>query len=181
MSEFMQSANPGDWENVAKAFQNREPSTTNPGLSKWANAAYVGDLPYDFAGLKEAVTRMVAKSPYVAAPYAELTGYSYLDGGIPNEEVYYRRLHFGALQPVMAHTPYANADPWRARVRTRPGEDLPLLGLAPQGARALLLQLRLPNVREPEPAPAAAGPDDRTRCGWGTRSTRRSSPSPPTR
>ena len=112
-SEFMQAANPGDWENVAKAFQNREPSTSNPGLSKWANAAYVGDLHYGFDGLKEAVSRMLAKSPYVPAPYAELTGYSYLDHGVPDEEVYYRRLHFGALQPVMAHTPYANSDPWR--------------------------------------------------------------------
>jgi hypothetical protein len=32
---------------------------------------------------------------------------------VPDEDVYYRRLHFGALQPVMAHTPYANSDPWR--------------------------------------------------------------------
>jgi hypothetical protein len=113
VSEFMQSASPGDWECVAKAYQNREPSTTNTGLSKWANAAYVGDLPFDFDGLKEAVTRIQAKAAYIPAPYAELTGYAYLDGGIPDEDVYYRRLHFGALQPVMAHTPYANADPWR--------------------------------------------------------------------
>ena len=47
------------------------------------------------------------------APFAELTGYDYLAPAIPSEEVYYRRLHFGALQPVMAHTPFANADPWR--------------------------------------------------------------------
>jgi hypothetical protein len=120
VSEYMQSAVPGDWENVAKAFQNREPSTSNPGLSKWANAAYVGDLDYGFAGLREAVTRIVAKSPYVPAPYAELTGYAYLDPGIPDEEVYYRRLHFGALQPIMAHTPYANSDPWRPEY----GKDL---------------------------------------------------------
>jgi hypothetical protein len=112
-SEFMQSAIPGDWECVAKAYQNREPSTTNMGLSKWANAAYVGDLSYDYAGLKEAVTRILGKAPYIPAPYSELTGYAYLDNGIPDEDVYYRRLHFGALQPVMAHTPYANSDPWR--------------------------------------------------------------------
>jgi hypothetical protein len=112
-SEFMQSAIPGDWECVAKAYQNREPSTTNTGLSKWANVAYVGDLSYDYDGLKEAVTRIQAKAAYIPAPYAELTGYAYLDGGIPDEDVYYRRLHFGALQPVMAHTPYANSDPWR--------------------------------------------------------------------
>jgi hypothetical protein len=114
VSEFMQSADPGDWECVAKAYQNREPSTTNMGLSKWANAAYVGDLSYDFDGLKEAVSRILTKASYIPAPCAELTGYSYLDQGIPDEEVYYRRLHFGALQPVMAHTPYANTDPWRA-------------------------------------------------------------------
>jgi hypothetical protein len=112
-SEFMQSAIPGDWECVAKAFQNREPSTTDAGLSKWANTAYVGDLPYDYDGLKEAVTRIQAKAVYIPAPYAELTGYAFLDGGMPDEDVYYRRLHFGALQPVMAHTPYANSDPWR--------------------------------------------------------------------
>jgi hypothetical protein len=113
VSEYMQSANPGDWECVAKAYQNREPSTSNMALSKWANAAYVGDLSPDYSGLKEAVTRILAKSGYVPAPFAEFTGYHYLDSDIPNEEVYYRRLHFGALQPVMAHTPYANADPWR--------------------------------------------------------------------
>jgi Glycosyl hydrolase family 31 C-terminal domain len=113
VSEFMQSADPGDWECVAKAYQNREPSTSDAGLSKWANAAYVGDLPYGFDGLKEAVTRIQAKAPFIPAPFAELTGYAYQDGGIPDEDVYYRRLHFGALQPVMAHTPYTNADPWR--------------------------------------------------------------------
>jgi hypothetical protein len=113
VSEYMQSVIPGDWEVVAKAYQNREPSTTNAGLSKWANAAYVGDLPYDFDGLKQAIDLMVAKNHYLPAPFAELTGYAYLDEGIPDEEVYYRRLHFGAMQPVMAHTPYANTDPWR--------------------------------------------------------------------
>jgi hypothetical protein len=112
-SEFMQSVNPGDWECVAKAYQNREPSASNTGLSKWANAAYAGDLSYTYDGLKEAVTRIQAKAAYIPAPYAEFTGYAYLDDGIPDADVYYRRLHFGALQPVMAHTPYANSDPWR--------------------------------------------------------------------
>jgi hypothetical protein len=73
----------------------------------------VGDLPYGYDGLKDALARIQAKAPYIPAPYAELTGYAYLDGGIPDEDVYYRRLQFGALQPVMAHTPYTNADPWR--------------------------------------------------------------------
>ena len=113
VSQFMQSADPGDWECVAKAYQNRGPSTSTDGLAKWSNVAYVGDLPYGYDGLRQAVTRIQAKAPYIPAPFAELTGYAYLDGGIPDEDVYYRRLHFGALQPVMAHTPFTNADPWR--------------------------------------------------------------------
>jgi len=113
VSVFMQSAEPGDWENVAKAYQNGEPSTTDAGLSRWANSAYMGDLSYQFSGLKDAVDRMLAKAPYLPAPYAELTGYAYGDSGRPDEEVYFRRLQFGALQPVMAHTPYGNSDPWR--------------------------------------------------------------------
>ena len=113
VSQFMESTLPGDWEVFAKAFQNREPSTTHEGLARWSNTAYVGDLPGDFAGLKEGVARVLAAASLVPAPLAEHTGYDYLRDTIPSEEVYYRRLHFGALQPVMAHTPYANADPWR--------------------------------------------------------------------
>jgi hypothetical protein len=113
VAEYMQSAVSGNWECIAKAFQNREPSTTNMGLSKWANAAYVGDLSQGFAGLKDGINRILAKARYIPAPYNELTGYAYLESSIPEEDVYYRRLHFGALQPVMAHTPYANSDPWK--------------------------------------------------------------------
>jgi hypothetical protein len=113
VSEYMQSANPGDWECVAKAFQNREPATSSQGLSRWSNAAYVGDLDPGYAGLAEAVDRLLARAAYIPAPFAELTGYAYLETAIPTEEVYFRRLHFGALQPVMAHTPYSNSDPWR--------------------------------------------------------------------
>lgn len=111
--EFMRSVAPGNWENVAKAYQNRPPSTTNAGLSQWANVAYSGDLSYDFEGLRAGITRVLAKARYLPAPYNELTGYAYQDPGAPDEETYYRRLHFGAFQPVMAHTPYGNSDPWR--------------------------------------------------------------------
>src|SRR5262245_49274346 len=113
VSEFMERAEPGDWENLAKAFQNRQPSNTTAGLARWANAAYVGDLPVGFDGLKTGVARVLSLAPTVPAPFAELTGYDNAAGAIPDEEVYYRRLHFGALQPVMAHTPFANSDPWR--------------------------------------------------------------------
>ncbi len=114
LSEFLQQALPDDWTCVAKAYQNQEPSTTDAGLGVWGNAAYVGDMANDFGGLKEAVTRVLAKAGVLPAPFAELTGYAFLQHTIPSEEVYYRRLQFGALQPVMAHTPYANCDPWRA-------------------------------------------------------------------
>jgi hypothetical protein len=113
VSEFMEKAEPGDWENVAKGFQNRQPSNTTAGLARWANTAYVGDLPVGFEGLKTAIARVLSLAPTVPAPFAELTGYDNAAGAIPDEEVYFRRLHFGALQPVMAHTPFANSDPWR--------------------------------------------------------------------
>ncbi len=115
VSEFMQSAIPGDWECIAKAYQNRQPSTTDDGLRKWANSAYVGDLGFDFAGLVAAVDRVLQKAPDIPAPYAEFTGYAYQDDGSPDEETYFRRLAFGALQPVMAHTPYGNSDPWQPK------------------------------------------------------------------
>jgi len=110
---FMRLVAPGAWENVAKAYQGKEPSTSDAGLSQFANVAYVGDLSYDFAGMREGFTRALDKARYLPAPYNELTGYAYLNPGAPNEETYYRRLHFGAFQPIMAHTPYGNADPWR--------------------------------------------------------------------
>ena len=113
VSQFMEQAAPGDWENVAKGFQNRQPSNSTEGLERWANVAYVGDLSVGFDGLKNAIARVRSLAPTVPAPMAELTGYDYDSAAIPSEEVYYRRLHFGALQPVMAHTPFSNSDPWR--------------------------------------------------------------------
>lgn len=113
VADFMRAAAPGTWENIAKAYQGREPSTSDAGLSEFANVAYVGDLSYDFAGMREGFTRALNKSRHLPAPYNEFTGYAYLNPGAPDEETYYRRLHFGAFQPIMAHTPFGNADPWR--------------------------------------------------------------------
>jgi hypothetical protein len=112
VAESMQSLIPGDWENVAKTYQNVEPIISDAAMTKWTNAGYVGDLTYDFQGLKDAVDRVVTKARLIPAPFAEFTGYAYLDPGSPDEEVYRRRLHFGAMQPVMAQTPYGNSDPW---------------------------------------------------------------------
>jgi hypothetical protein len=88
----MQSVEPDSWACVAKAYQNHPPSTSDAGLSRWGNAAYVGDLTSDYDGLKTAVTRMLAKASEVPAPVAELTGYDYLQNAIPSEVVYFRRL-----------------------------------------------------------------------------------------
>jgi len=113
VNEFMRDAAPGNWETVAKAYQNREPSTSNAGLSRLVNLAYVGDLPYTFAGMQEGFTRVIAKAGYMPAPFNEFTGYAYENPGAPDEETFIRRLHYGAFQPIMAHTPYGNSDPWR--------------------------------------------------------------------
>ncbi len=113
VDEFMSDQQPGNWETVAKAYQTRAPATTNVGLAQLANVAYVGDLSHDFAGMREGFKRIVAKSEFLPAPYNEFTGYAFQNPDPPDEETFIRRLHFGAFQPVMAHTPYANSDPWR--------------------------------------------------------------------
>lgn len=114
VNEFMRSVSPGDFENVAKSHQSREPSTTDAGLAGAANVAYVGDLSNDFAGLREGITRMLDKSRLLPAPMNEFTAYDYDGRNAPDEETFYRRLHWGAFQPVMAHTPFSNSDPWRS-------------------------------------------------------------------
>jgi hypothetical protein len=111
--EYVHSVSWDDSDCVLKAYQNRLPSTTNTGLSRYGNMAYVGDLPHDFFGLREGIARVLAKARYLPAPFGELTAYAYGEDTIPEEEVYFRRLHWGCFQVVMAHTPYANCDPWR--------------------------------------------------------------------
>lgn len=114
VNDFMRSVAPGDFENIAKTHQSREPSTSDAGLSRLANAAYVGDLGNDFAGLREGITRLLDKAPLLPAPLNELTAYDYESRKPPDEETYHRRIHWGAFQPIMAHTPFGNSDPWRS-------------------------------------------------------------------
>lgn len=113
-NDFMKSVSLGDFENIAKAHQSREPSTSDAGLSRLANVAYVADLSNDFAGLREGIVRLLGKSTLLPAPVNELTAYDYDSRRSPDEETFYRRIHWGAFQPVMAHTPFANSDPWRS-------------------------------------------------------------------
>lgn len=112
-TEFMRSVAPDDFEVVAKSHQSREPSTTDAALSRYANAAYVGDVPNDFEGLREGIARLFEKARLIPAPLNELTGYDYQSRRAPDEETFHRRIHWGAFQPIMAHTPFGNSDPWR--------------------------------------------------------------------
>lgn len=114
VNDFMRAAAPGDFENIAKSHQSHEPSTTDTGLARMANVAYVGDLANDFDGLREGVFRLLEKSTLLPAPVNELTGYDFQSRTPPDEETFYRRIHWGAFQPIMAHTPFTNSDPWRA-------------------------------------------------------------------
>ena len=113
-TDFMGSVAPNEFEVVAKSHQSREPSTTDSALSRYANVAYVGDVPNDFAGLREALSRVFEKARLIPAPLNELTGYDYQSRRAPDEETFHRRIHWGAFQPVMAHTPFGNSDPWRS-------------------------------------------------------------------
>ena len=115
VNAFMRSVSPGDFENIAKAHQSYEPATSDNGLSRMANVAYVGDLTSDFAGLKEGVARLLEKSLLIPAPLNELTAYDYQSRTAPERNTFIRRLHWGAFQPIMAHTPFMNSDPWQPR------------------------------------------------------------------
>lgn len=109
--DFMQSIEPGVGEVVMKSYQS-DGLETDAGLQSYGHTAYVNDLPTDFSGLQEGIQRVFAKSTLLPAPYNEFTGYG---SPAPDEETMFRRIHFGALQPVMAHEPRASADPWSAQ------------------------------------------------------------------
>ena len=113
VNDYMRAESPGDFENIAKTYQSREPSTTDAGLSKLANVTYVADLGNGFEGLRGGITRVLEKAKLLPAPLNELTGYDYDHRTGPDEATFYRRIHWGAFQPIMAHTPFANSDPWR--------------------------------------------------------------------
>ncbi len=115
VSSYLKTVLPGDSEVVFKVNQMREPSTTDEALRTLANVCFVGDLSTDFAGLREGVSRVLSKAPLLPAPFNEFTGYDDRGATRPTDDVYVRRLHFGCFQPVMAHTPWSNLDPWAAR------------------------------------------------------------------
>jgi hypothetical protein len=96
-------------EVVMKAFS-WDGLQTLSGLAQLGHTAYVNDLPADFPGLRTGIERVFEMASILPAPFNELTGY---DGeNAPDEEAFFRRLHWGALQVVMDHSPWRNADPW---------------------------------------------------------------------
>jgi hypothetical protein len=110
--DYFWSVMPGNSECILKAYQGTPPMTSDQGLSQYGNVCYLGDLPHSFAGLQEGINRLFIKSHWLPAPYNEFTAYQYPSETRPDEETYFRRLHFGCFQMVMANTPFANSDPW---------------------------------------------------------------------
>lgn len=81
---------------------------TDATLAAIGHTAYVDDLPTDFEGMREGIRRVFAKSALLGT-FNELTGFG---AEVPDEETLFRRIHWGALQLVMDHSPWVNTDPW---------------------------------------------------------------------
>lgn len=77
-------------------------------LAEAGHTAYIDDLPTNFEGLQEGIRRVYAKTPFVGA-FNEFTAFEY---ETVEEETYFRRIHWGALQLVMDHSPSMPVDPW---------------------------------------------------------------------
>jgi hypothetical protein len=115
--DYLQSVMPARSEAILKAYSNFDGSS-DEGLKANGNVCYVNDLlnPASdaavptYPGLEEGIRRVFAKSPLLASPFNEFTSYD--EDHIPDEAQYVRRLHWGAMQPVMANAPWRNADPW---------------------------------------------------------------------
>lgn len=110
-TDWMQARLPRVGEVVMKNYNNGVMTSTTAGLAAYAHTAYVNDLTSDAAGMRIGIQRVFESSALFPAPINEFTAYDYT-GGRADEEIYFRRLHFGALQVVMDHSPNANADPW---------------------------------------------------------------------
>jgi hypothetical protein len=101
-------------EVVMKAFAvyptDPELLQSDEALHKFGHTCFVNDKPSDFEGMQVGIRRVFEKGHLLAAPYNEFTSY---DGShSPDEETYYRRVHFGALQMVMDNSPWMAANPW---------------------------------------------------------------------
>lgn len=109
--DWAQSQLPGDSEIVMKGFQG-DNGETDAGLAAYGHTSYVNDLPSDFGGFKTGVERVFSLANTLPAPFNEFTGYDAYNR--PDEETFFRRIHFGAMQVVMDHSPWLHASPWNA-------------------------------------------------------------------
>ncbi len=95
-----------DGDVVFKAYGVNTPS--NAWLAQYAHVAYVNDLPTNFDGMQTGIKRVFRTARLMPLPYNELSGFAKAP---PDSETYIRRLHWGALQPVMENVPWGK-QPW---------------------------------------------------------------------
>lgn len=95
-----------DGEVVMKRYGANTP--TDQWLADNAHVAYVNDLPTHFGGMITGIRRVFQTTPLMPLPYNEFSGFS---NQHPDAETYIRRMHWGAMQPVMENVPKAN-QPW---------------------------------------------------------------------
>jgi len=108
--DWTQARFPGDAEVIMKAYRyDEDESATEPGLRAYGHACYVNDLPPDFGGLKVGIERVFSLADVLPAPFNEFTAFDWAQA---DEETYFRRIHWGAMQPVMDHSPWQHASPW---------------------------------------------------------------------
>ncbi|MCE5326449.1 MAG: hypothetical protein LLG01_08540 [Planctomycetaceae bacterium] len=101
---------PRDGEVILKTYGPK--TSTDAGLKKIGHVCYVNDLGVDWGGLRTGIRRVFSKSQFLPAPYNEFTAYDVDKNRRPVEEIYFRRLHWGAMQVVMDNSPWVDCDPW---------------------------------------------------------------------
>ncbi len=109
--DWLQSKLPGDSEVIMKAYRG-DGTPFLAGIEAYGHTCYINDLSSDFLGLKVGIIRVFEMSTSLSAPFNEFTAYDGL--GRTDKETYFRRIHWGALQPVMEHDPWIHAGPWEA-------------------------------------------------------------------
>ncbi|MCC7165184.1 MAG: hypothetical protein IT331_21980 [Anaerolineae bacterium] len=77
-------------------------------LADNAHVAYVNDMPTHFSGMITGIRRVFETAALMPLPYNEFSGFS---NQHPDAETYVRRMHWGAMQPVMENVP-KTVQPW---------------------------------------------------------------------
>jgi alpha-glucosidase (family GH31 glycosyl hydrolase) len=95
-----------DGEVVMKRYGVNGPS--DEWMAANAHIAYVNDLPTNFAGMITGIRRVFDTTHLMPLPYNEFSGFS---NNPPDAETYIRRMHWGAMQPVMENVPKTK-QPW---------------------------------------------------------------------